>query len=296
MRLKPKLERNRRMEQKIKLTESAILDLTKEAPFISFPALSELGFVKHGFSTRLGGVSTGMFASMNLGFGRGDSEENVRENYRRFMGSIGIQPNNLVISDQVHETMVRKVGAKDCGKGYCYPKDYQGVDGHITKEAGVAVLVYTADCVPLFFADKRNHAVGIAHSGWRGTVSKIAAITVKRMEEEYQTNPEDLVVVIGPSIGPECYEVSKDVAEQFQKAYSKEEIQKILTPCLKEEKYLVDLWSANRFALLEVGVKKENIICSKLCTMCHSDLFFTHRGSGGKRGSLAGVIQIKEEI
>ncbi len=282
------------MEQKIRLNEDSVLDMTGQAPYISFPALSELGFVKHGFSTRLGGKSTGIFASMNLGFGRGDLDENVRENYDRFMNSIGIQTQNLVISDQVHETVVRRAGIEDRGKGYCYPKDYKGVDGHITNEPEVALLIYTADCVPLFFADKKHHAVGISHSGWRGTVSKMASVTVKRMNQEYQTDPQDLVVVIGPSIGPECYEVSEDVALQFQKAYTKEQIQQILKPCKEKGKYLLDLWSANRFALLEAGIKKQNIICSKLCTMCRQDLFFTHRGSGGKRGSLAGIIQIEE--
>lgn len=282
------------MEQ-IRLNEHSVLDLKKETPYLSFPALTELGFLKHGFSTRLGGVSSGVFASMNLGFGRGDQDENVRENFRRICDSIGIEQESLVFSDQTHETVVRRADAKDRGKGYLFPKDYCGVDGHITDEPGVALLIYTADCVPLFFADRRKHAVGAVHSGWKGTVKKIAGCTVERMREEFGTSPEDLMVVIGPSIGPDCYEVSEDVAEQVRQAYPLAETERILRSHIKTcegQKYLLDLWTANRFALLEAGVPENNIISSGLCTMCRQDLFFTHRGSGGKRGSLAGIIQI----
>ena len=184
--------------------------------FLSFPLLEKTGVVVCGFSTRLGGVSRGCCESMNLSFTRGDDPEAVMENYRRIGHALGISPEQIVCSDQTHTVNVRKVGRDDCGNGITKPKPYRDVDGLITDEAQVALATFYADCVPLYLVDPEKKAIGLAHSGWRGTVGKIGKATVEAMRREYGCRPEAIRTVIGPSICQECYEVSEDVAEAFK--------------------------------------------------------------------------------
>ena len=146
--------------------------------FLSFPLLEKTGVVVCGFSTRLGGVSRGCCESMNLSFTRGDDPEAVMENYRRIGHALGISPEQIVCSDQTHTVNVRKVGRDDCGNGITKPKPYRDVDGLITDEAQVALATFYADCVPLYLVDPEKKAIGLAHSGWRGTVGKIGKATV----------------------------------------------------------------------------------------------------------------------
>lgn len=302
------------------INENAVLKNIDTAPYVAFPALEGYPELVCGFSTRLGGVSRGIFAAMNLGFRRGDQEERVFENYRILCRSMGIAPEQIIFTDQVHKTVVRRASSADCGKGIFRERDYSGVDGHITNERGAALLVFGADCVPLFFYDPEKHAVGAAHAGWRGTADGIAAVTVGRMREEFGCEPSKLRVVIGPSIGADCYEVGADVAQAFAHAFGaavwegsgisedggfKEngcggwEKRAVLTPlpqngdAPKEKKYLLNLWEANRRVLLQAGVSAEHISVSGLCTMCRQDLFFSHRASGGRRGSMAGFIMLR---
>lgn len=272
------------------INQNTMLDGSKEAPFISFPALSRYEFIAHGFSSRLGGSSRGAFSSMNLGFNRGDDEKNVLENYKLICKSIGIHEQDLVFTDQVHKTNVRKVMRQDKGKGMIYERDYSEIDAHITNEVNVPLLVFSADCVPIYLVDVRRKAIGLVHSGWKGTVGKIGKLTVERMTEEYQSDPSDIIAVIGPSIGKKCYEVSKDVAEEFMSAYM--DSSKILDK-KSEEKYQLDLWNANRYALLEAGLKENHITISGLCTMCRQDLCFSHRAMGSARGSMAAFLQLQ---
>ena len=258
-------------------------------PYLTFPALERLSFVKHGFSTRLGGISKGCFASMNLGFGRGDNDENVMENFRKICDSIGVSAEKLVFTDQTHTANVRLATAEDCGKGIVSKRDYCNIDGHITNEPGVPLVVFGADCVPLYFADPKRKAIGLAHAGWKGTCNKIGMVTVEKMKLTFGTKPEDLVAVVGPSIGAECYEIGAEVAEAFQSAFPKEQWKLFLKP---GHKYHLDLWEANRQILLQTGIKEENIIISSLCTMCRQDLLFSHRAFGGNRGSMAAVLSL----
>ena len=281
-----------------KLTQYADLVYTDKnnTPYISFPILEQFDFVSHGFSTRLGGVSSGIYESMNLGFNRGDSETNVYENYRLLCEAIGVNEKNLVFTDQVHKSNVRVATKDNCGMGITRERTYTQIDGHITNESNVPLIVFCADCVPILFVDPKTRSVGATHSGWKGTVQKIGAVTVRKMVEEYSCRPEDMIAVIGPCIGPECYEVSKDVADAFEANFSKEQCAKILqcdgVNTEGELKYHLDLWEANRLILLEAGLKQENIVVSGLCTMCHTDLFFSHRATQGKRGSMIGLIQV----
>lgn len=278
-----------------KLNENTVLDYSRNTPFISFPALSRYDFIIHGFSSRLGGVSKGEFSSMNLGFNRGDDEKNVFENYRLICESMGINEKDLVFTDQVHKANIRKVTQKDKGKGIIYQRDYQEIDAHITNESNVPLLVFSADCVPIYLLDTRKKVIGLAHSGWRGTVLKIGKLTVESMIKEFNTDPRDVMAVIGPSIGPSCYEVSKDVAYEFMRVYTEKEKADFILKKL-EDKYYIDLWKANRYALLAAGLNNKNIVISGLCTMCNQDICFSHRAMGMKRGSMAAFMQLNTDF
>ena len=188
-------------------------------PYISYLALEKIPWLCHGFSTRIGGVSTGYLSSMNLGHGRGDSEQNIIKNHELMADAIGFDAKNIVASRQTHTTNIKLVSKEDIGKGIYKERDYDNIDGMITNEKEIVLTTYYADCVPLYMADTKNKAIGLSHSGWRGTVERIGKVTLKRMAEEYGTNPKDVIVCIGPSICKECYEISEDVAVEFIKEF-----------------------------------------------------------------------------
>lgn len=258
--------------------------------YLTFPLFEQAG-LKHGFSTKLGGVSKGDCAAMNLSFTRGDVVKDVMTNHRIFADTIGYEVENLVLSNQVHDTVIRRVYASDCGKGVTRESDIIGVDGLITSDPQVVLMTFFADCVPLFFYDPVKKAIGASHSGWRGTVRKIGARTVEAMKQEFGTCPQDLLAVIGPSICQSCYEVSEDVAKEFEQVFRKEQWEEILE-AKPHHKYQLDLWRANEIILEEAGIPKEQIQVSGMCTCCHSDLLFSHRATGGHRGNLSGVITL----
>lgn len=274
--------------------------------YFEFPMFREISFLKQAFSTREGGVSEGYLGSMNLSYSRGDEPEHVDENFRRICAAIGVETESLVLSDQVHDILVQRVGKEDCQGKDLREKKLVGIDGLITNEKGVTLCTSYADCVPLYFVDKEHKAIGHTHSGWRGTVGKIGAVTIQKMKEEFATNPEDLVVAIGPSICQSCYEVSQDVADAFKGFVHPEEIAKkhglsleevnnrIEAVCVStgEEKYHLDLWLANKLIFMEAGVKEQNISTACVCTCCNSKLLFSHRATHGKRGNLAGFFCI----
>lgn len=260
--------------------------------FLSFPLLEKTGVVVCGFSTRLGGVSRGCCESMNLSFTRGDDPEAVMENYRRIGHALGISPEQVVCSDQTHTVNVRKVGRDDCGNGITKPKPYRDVDGLITDEAQVALATFYADCVPLYLVDPEKKAIGLAHSGWRGTVGKIGKATVEAMRREYGCRPEAIRTVIGPSICQECYEVSEDVAEAFKKAYDPGLWDRLMTR-REDGKYQLNLWEACRENFLEAGILPEHISMPEICTCCNPGFLFSHRASKGKRGNLAAFLMLK---
>lgn len=263
-----------------------------EVLYLAYPLLENAGIVKHGFSTRVGGVSDGIFDSMNLSFARGDKEESVRENFTRMAQAIGVEPDSLVFSAQTHTTNVRKVTVEDKGKGINQPLDYQDVDGLITNVPGICLTTFYADCVPLFFVDPVHKAIGLSHSGWRGTVGKIGKETIERMKEEYGTNAEDVLVAIGPSICQDCYEVSEDVIIKFKEVFDEIYWEELFYE-KDNRKFQLNLWKANEIILLEAGVQKENIAVTNVCTNCNSDMLFSHRATKGERGSLAAFMALK---
>ena len=263
-----------------------------EVLYLSYPLLEQTGIVNHGFSTRIGGVSEDIFSSMNLSFSRGDDEACVRENFKRMAEAIGVEPNSLVFAAQTHTTNVRKVTAEDKGKGIVYPLDYPDVDGLITNELGICLTTFYADCVPLFFIDPVHKAIGLSHSGWRGTVGKMGQETLRRMREEYGTDAKDVIAAVGPSICQDCYEVSEDVIEKFKEAFDEIYWGELFYQ-KENNKYQLNLWKANEIILLEAGVPKENIAVTNVCTNCNSDVLFSHRATKGERGSLAAFMALK---
>ena len=262
--------------------------------WLSATPFEKMEGIVQGFSTRLGGVSTEHLSSMNLSFSRGDQEENVRENFRRIADAIGFTPEDLVFSDQTHTTNIRVVTEADRGKGFTKPLDYTDVDGLITDVPGLVLATFYADCVPLFFIDPVHKAVGLSHSGWRGTVGKIGKATVEKMTEEFQTDPSELYAAIGPSICQDCYEVSEDVILEFQKAFEEKYWEKLFYK-KKNGKYQLDLWEANHIIFLEAGIKEEHISMPGICTCCNPEFLFSHRASHGRRGNLAAFLGIRRE-
>lgn len=262
--------------------------------YLEYPLLAGTGIVKHGFSTRLGGVSQGVCSTMNLSFSRGDEASAVRENYRRMAQALGVPDDSFVFSVQTHTTNVRVVTEQDRGKGLTRPVDYQDVDGLITNVPGLCLTTFYADCVPLFFIDPVHRAIGLSHSGWRGTVEKMGQVTINKMHEVYGTNASDVIAAIGPSICQDCYEVSQDVVEEFQRQFDSKHWDELFYG--KENgKYQLDLWRANEIVLQEAGVLKEHMAVTNLCTCCNPEILFSHRASHGKRGNLAAFLSLKEE-
>lgn len=261
--------------------------------WLVYESLEDSGIVKHGFSTRLGGVSKGVCSSMNLSFARDDDEEAVYENYRRMADALEIDVHRIVASDQTHTTNVRLVTESDCGKGIFREKDYQDIDGLITNIPGITLTTYYADCVPLFFVDPVHKAIGLSHSGWKGTVHKIGKVTLEKMQEVFGTDPKDVLCGIGPSICQDCYEVSEDVAMQFAEVFPKEMVLRKGRMSDEGQKYQLNLWKANELILLEAGVKTEHISYPGICTCCNHEFVFSHRASHGKRGNLAAFLCLK---
>lgn len=271
---------------------SGVLRLVeKEVPYLEYPMLADTGVVRHGFSTRLGGVSRGCYDSLNLSFTRGDSEEHVRENFRRIAESIGVKCENMVFSQQTHTTNVRIVTEADRGAGMIRPLTYQDVDGLVTNIPDICLVTFYADCVPLFFVDPVKHVIGLSHSGWRGTVGKIGKVTVELMQKEYGCNPADIRAAIGPSICQDCYEVSEDVIEQFQKNFFESDW-KDLFYRKEDGKYQLNLWKANEIVFREAGIIEEHIAVTNVCTHCNSDILYSHRTTGNKRGNLAAFLSL----
>ena len=263
-------------------------NINKGVLYLTFPELLKYPFINHAFSPKVGGVSKDEFSSMNLSFNRGDSDENVIENYKRLCDACNFNFDNLVASNQVHGTNVRVVSKKDYGKGILKPKFLECVDGLITNEKDVVLVTYFADCVPIFFIDIKKKVIGLTHAGWRGTVNLIAKTTVDKMLEEYNCDFKDIICAIGPSIGKCCYEVDDTVKSKVDDLKLKEStIKKV-----NDSKYMLDLWQTNRQILINCGIPDENIILSNMCTSCNSDILFSHRVTKGKRGGMAAFLSL----
>lgn len=262
------------------------------AVYLTFPSLEPYSGLVHGFTTRLGGVSEGDCAAMNLSFTRGDSSAAVRENYRIIAAAMGFSCESIICSDQTHTANIRRVSRADCGSGLSKPKSYHDVDGLISNLPGVTLATFYADCVPLYLFDPVKQAVGLSHSGWRGTAAKIGSATVAAMTAAYGCDPADIIAAIGPSICQDCYEVSTDVAQQFYRAFPAADCHRMLID-KGNGKFQLDLWEACYTVFIEAGILPEHISKPNLCTCCNPRMLFSHRASHGRRGNLAAFLGIK---
>ncbi len=275
-------------------SNSVKLNTTKTAPYITFPVLSNLDYIKHGFTTRLGGVSEGYYQSMNLSYSVGDEKERVDANYRIMCDSLGIRFEDVVATHQVHKTNVRLITKEDRGKGLYLPRDYEEIDGFVTNTPNIPLATFYADCVPLLFVDTKRHAIGLSHSGWRGTVGKMGKATIDAMKAYFHTDPLDVIAVIGPSICKDCYEVDQTVYEEFERTFDSYELSQIITKSVTaSDKYQLNLWEANKQILVREGLQDKNIHICGVCTSCNEELLFSHRASKGKRGTLAAFLMLE---
>lgn len=243
--------------------------------------------VPHCFTTRFGGVSEGIYSSLNLAKHRGDSPENVEENFRILGQALGFRPEMAVLARQTHSDMVRQVGKDNClGLDH---RDYPECDGLITDTPGLALVVFTADCTPILLWDPVTGAVGAVHAGWRGTASAIAAKAVEAMAAAYGSRPGDIRAAVGPNIGPCHFETDADVPQAMLAAFGGD-AEPFIRPA--GDKYYVNLKELNALALRRAGV--ERIEISGACTVCESHRYWSHRVTRGQRGSQGAVIVCKE--
>lgn len=268
-------------------------DETNAVLSLSYPLLSETGLVSQGFSTKLGGVSEGCFASMNLGFNRGDNSERVMENYRRFAQAIGVSIEDMVLSQQTHTTNVRVVTEADRGNGITKLQAFHDVDGLITNVPGLCLVTFYADCVPLYFLDPVKKVIGLSHSGWRGTVGKIGKVTIEKMVDTFGCDPSDILATVGPSVCQDCYEVSEDVIERFKEVYAAADWDELFYENPNHH-YQLNLWKANEIVFLEAGIKPEHMAISNVCTYCNRDVLYSHRAMGNDRGSLCAFLSLRD--
>ncbi|MFY9690612.1 MAG: peptidoglycan editing factor PgeF [Candidatus Acidiferrales bacterium] len=275
------------------------------------PSLARLNWLTHGFSTRRGGASElpaagpgnsargkGSADALNLGFTEWDSRERVLENRTKFFHALGADKMRIVTLRQIHSDLIHRVDRVDelSSRFSEAPK----ADALFTREPGVLLAVQTADCIPILLVDPKQRAVAAIHSGWRGTLARIAAKTLGRMQMEFGTRPEDVFAAIGPGIGGCCYEVGSDVAREFQSqfpearewfdgpfdALASGENDPNWLPWLTMRppghpppapSVHLDLIAANRALLAAAGVPSRHISASDFCTACRTDLFFSYR-------------------
>lgn len=257
--------------------------------YYTFPSFEKTGLVRHLFTSRIGGVSNEPYKSLNLGINTKDNVENIKKNFEKVLSIINNTIDNVVVSHQLHTTNVKIVDKNDIGKGINNIISGDGIDGLITNIPGIALFTFYADCVPIFYLDTVKRVVGLAHGGWRGTVNKIAGKVVDMMIESYNSNPKDIIVGIGPSIGPCCYEIGNDVYNKFNINFTN--INNLIKSMGKDRWHL-NLWEANSQILKEKGILSRNISICGICTSCHNDLFFSYRKEKGVTGRMAAVIQL----
>lgn len=186
---------------------------------------------------------------------------------------------------QVHGTSVKIIKNQD--KTLISREEY---DGLVTNRKGIVLCTYHADCVPIYFYDKNKEVIGLAHGGWKGTLNNICSSIILKMTDEYNCRLEDILVAIGPSIGPCCYEIKEDVEKLFKERF-KEDTNVIIK---EGNNIFLNLWEANRINLLDLGIKNENIISSEFCTSCNVDTLFSYRKENGTKSRMIGAITLKE--
>ena len=254
--------------------------------YYTISSFEETGIVRHGFSTREGGVSEGCYASMNLRFHCDDTRENVLKNYEIIANTLGMDVERLVLSKQVHEDIIHTATEADLGNGITRENRFTSVDALITDKPNIPLVTLYADCTPVFFLDRVKKVIALAHSGWRGTVKRISAKVIRKMTTDYGSDPKDILTAIGPSIQLDSFEVGDEVAEIFIKEFGAE------TAVKYGEKYHVNMQKAIKLQLIEAGVAADNIDDCGIDTYTHSDFLFSHRKTNGRRGNMGAFLEL----
>ena len=253
--------------------------------------LAQTNLVRHGFTTRKGGVSRGSYKSMNLSVTRHDGLDTVKQNYAKAADALGMDIAHAVLVDGVHGIHIKPVSARNRGDGLlrAYEGDREHFDGMVTSDPAVALITIHADCAPLFVLDPVQRAIGLCHAGWRGTVEGMGREILLSMRRNFGSQPKDLLCMIGPHIGPCCFEVHGDVAERFNQAFPGfAGVRK----AREEGKYFVDLAKALAWQLFEEGVEPEKVNVAHLCTCCNPALFHSFRRDGMQGGAMASFLQL----
>nr|WP_263328082.1 peptidoglycan editing factor PgeF [Neobacillus sp. Marseille-Q6967] len=245
-----------------------------------------------GITTKNGGKSNGIYATFNMGFHVGDMKEDVCLNRQRLAEELHFPLLHWVGAEQTHDVRIERVNRSNRGKGAdTYSDAYKGTDGFYTDEEGILLTLCYADCVPLFFLSPTHHMIGAAHAGWKGTVNEIARYMVEAWQTE-GINPNEIYIVIGPSICKKCYIVNDYVINFVENILV--DVEKKPYNLIKEGQYCLDLREVNKQILMKAGVPAANIQISKLCSSCHEELFFSHRRDQGKTGRMLSYIGWKE--
>jgi purine-nucleoside/S-methyl-5'-thioadenosine phosphorylase / adenosine deaminase len=244
----------------------------KDIHYITIPALEKIGLIKHAFTTRQGGL------------GARSNGIKLTDDWKALAEAFGVNPERLVTANQVHGENIVRVD----GRNFKKTKTVQA-DAMITNALEIAIGVETADCVPVLLVDPLTPAVGAVHAGWRSTVKRIVQKTVKRMQDEFGSDPDRMIAAIGPTIGPECYEVDEPVMGPVRESFS---LWKEVASARGSDKWSLDLVKLNKLELVQVGLLEKNIHSLGLCTSCRRDLFYSFRAEG-RTGRILSVIMIK---
>lgn len=259
--------------------------------FFQIPSFEATGLVRHGFTTRRGGVGKAPYCSLNTALHVSDREADVLANRALACRALGIDPDSIVAGDQVHGDNISIVAKHEQGRGAkSFAEALPDTDALVTAVPGLPISSYYADCVPIFLLDPVQRVIALAHAGWKGTAAKIGWKTVRKMEKEFGVKATDCLAGIGPSIGPCCYEVDEHTAAFFAGGVFKHEV---LTPKVQRDKWLLDLWQANYNTLLEAGLMEKNITVARVCTSCHKDLFFSYRAEKGTTGRMSSLLMLR---
>ena len=256
--------------------------------FFTIPSFDKYPGVAAGFTSRIGGVSTGCFDSLNFSQTRETNVENVRENYRRAAGALGLDAHTIVLDNYEHGTGIYHAGKSDCGKGLFRETDLPYCDAVIVTEPGVTAVTLHADCVPLFFLDPQKNVACVAHAGWRGVYGGLPRKIAEEFINVYAGQKEDIITAIGPHIMPCCYEVGEEVASLFENRFGELTIKK------QGGRLHLDMQEAILVQFMEAGLPPQNCTCANLCTSCLPELFYSHRRDRGETGAMASIIAFRD--
>ena len=251
---------------------------------LRFTNLTKNDNIIHFSSTRAGGVSSGHLFSLNLGYTVNDTPKNVSQNLKLLATAIDIEKSQMVFPKQTHSASIGIVKSVH--------EIFPETDALITNIPGICICIKTADCTPILLYDPVQKVAAAIHSGWKGAIQKISGRTIRIMQKEFGTEPKNIIAGIGPSIGPEVYEVGPELVEMFNKSFRKSHV---ITPIKDSEKGFLDLWKTNKQILIESGIKEDKIEISEMCTFSNSELFYSARRDKNNTGRLASGIMIKEQ-